>query len=68
MNDKFTAFLAKNEVFRKIYLSPHQIGHYAGKLDRKYQKLLDINDLDERMLMKNRKSYLTPSKYTPFNK
>lgn len=81
-NDK--GFLKVNNLFREFInqinsnknssiiemdsLYVAKISTSLKKLDYYYQKKLDINDLDERFFIKERRRHLTPSKFTPFAK
>jgi len=71
MQERFSEFihkLADEKVIDPYSLLPENLGTALKHLDKHYQKMLKIEELDMRLFIKDRKKHLTPSKYTPFTK
>ncbi|CAM5999445.1 unnamed protein product [Sphagnum balticum] len=51
---------------KQDFLSPELMPHNYKRLDRRYEKLMGPDDLDERIFFRDRSTNLTPSKFTPF--
>ena len=60
--------LTHKQLLDENSLNVSRLGISLKKLDKYYQKDLDVEDLDERFFIKDRKKHLTPSKFTPFTK
>ena len=45
-----------------------KIQNSLKKLDRQYQRIFEVNDVDGRFFLEDRKRNITPSKFTPFTK
>lgn len=51
---------------KQDFLSPELIIMNYKRLDKRYEKTMGFNDLDERIFFRDRAANLTPSKFTPF--
>lgn len=56
----------KNSPQADDFFSPELLPQNYKRLDRVYEKTMDVNTLDERIFFKERLANLTPSKFTPF--
>ena len=60
--------LYKKTVINEDSLLMGKIGNALKKIDRYYQKVYEVKDVDGRFFLQDRKKNITPSKFTPFTK
>lgn len=58
--------IVKNSPHGTDFLSPELMNQNYRRLDKHYERSMNVNDLDERIFFKERSVNLTPSKFTPF--
>jgi hypothetical protein len=60
--------LFEKTVISNDSLEQNKIANSLKKIDRNYQKVYELKDVDGRFFLEDRKKNITPSKFTPFTK
>lgn len=71
LNKKFwheVSTISENLGLAEDSLEPPKIMNSLKKLDRQYQRIFEVTDVDGRFFLEDRKKNITPSKFTPFTK
>lgn len=65
-NELIIKGVIKNSPQVDDFFSPEMLPQNYKRLDKLYEKTMDVSSLDERIFFKERLTNLTPSKFTPF--